>query len=64
MTLSFGVNQSLLVTIALCHVLSQTNRELTFSESPDPWNSGVDSMSFDFLAHPAPGEPPPQQFYF
>lgn len=39
--------------------------ELTsFTESPDPWNSGVDSMSFDFLAQPPPGQPPQQQFYF
>ncbi|KAJ4391548.1 hypothetical protein N0V93_005166 [Gnomoniopsis smithogilvyi] len=35
-----------------------------FWESPDPWNSGVDAMSFDFLAQPPPGQPPQQQFYF
>lgn len=49
------------------HTLGMSRPKLTaglHSESPDPWNSGVDSMSFDFLAHPAPGEPPPQQFYF
>lgn len=34
------------------------------TESPDPWNSGVDAMSFDFLAQPPPGQPPQQQFYF
>ncbi|KAF3769515.1 hypothetical protein M406DRAFT_247088 [Cryphonectria parasitica EP155] len=34
------------------------------TESPDPWNSGLDSMSFDFLAQPPPGQPPQQQFYF
>lgn len=37
---------------------------LPFAESPDPWNSGVDAMSFDFLAQPPPGQPPQQQFYF
>ncbi|KAK4149365.1 fungal-specific transcription factor domain-containing protein [Chaetomidium leptoderma] len=35
-----------------------------FWESPDPFNSGMDSMNFDFLAHPPPGQPPQQQFYF
>ncbi|KAK3331648.1 fungal-specific transcription factor domain-containing protein [Cercophora scortea] len=35
-----------------------------FWESPDPFNTGVDSMSFDFLAHPPPGQPQQQQFYF
>ncbi|KAH6838621.1 fungal-specific transcription factor domain-containing protein [Chaetomium sp. MPI-CAGE-AT-0009] len=35
-----------------------------FWESPDPFNTGLDSMSFDFLAHPPPGQPPQQQFYF
>ncbi|KAM7187545.1 Fungal specific transcription factor domain containing protein [Rhypophila sp. PSN 637] len=35
-----------------------------FWESPDPFNTGVDSMNFDFLAHPPPGQPPQQQFYF
>ncbi|KAJ2901439.1 uncharacterized protein MKZ38_001869 [Zalerion maritima] len=31
---------------------------------PDPWNSGmVDSMNFDFLAHPPPGQAQ-GQFYF
>ncbi|KAK0717502.1 fungal-specific transcription factor domain-containing protein [Lasiosphaeria miniovina] len=35
-----------------------------FWESPDPFNTGVDSMNFDFLAQPPPGQPPPQQFYF
>lgn len=34
------------------------------AESPDPWNSGVDAMSFDFLAQPPPGQPSQQQFYF
>lgn len=38
--------------------------DLCLSESPDPWNSGVDAMSFDFLAQPPPGQPPQQQFYF
>lgn len=33
-------------------------------ESPDPFNTGVDTMNFDFLAHPPPGQPPQQQFYF
>ncbi|KAK1727135.1 fungal-specific transcription factor domain-containing protein [Colletotrichum acutatum] len=32
-------------------------------ESPDPWNSGVDTMNFDFVAQPPPGQPQ-QQFYF
>lgn len=36
---------------------------LTGTESPDPFNTGVDSMNFDFLAHPPPGQPQ-QQFYF
>ncbi|OAQ69944.1 fungal specific transcription factor domain-containing protein [Pochonia chlamydosporia 170] len=31
--------------------------------SPDPWNSGVDAMNFDFMAQPPPGQPQ-QQFYF
>ncbi|KAK4246896.1 fungal-specific transcription factor domain-containing protein [Corynascus novoguineensis] len=35
-----------------------------FWESPDPFNTGMDSMNFDFLAHPPPGQPPQQQFYF
>jgi len=38
----------------------QTNADV---ESPDPFNTGVDSMPFDFLAHPPPGQPQ-QQFYF
>lgn len=33
------------------------------TESPDPWNSGMDSLNFDFLAQPPPGQPQ-QQFYF
>ncbi|KAJ0335529.1 hypothetical protein COL922a_009107 [Colletotrichum nupharicola] len=33
------------------------------AESPDPWNSGVDTMNFDFVAQPPPGQPQ-QQFYF
>ncbi|KAF7551189.1 hypothetical protein G7Z17_g5198 [Cylindrodendrum hubeiense] len=33
------------------------------SESPDPWNTGMDSLNFDFLAQPPPGQPQ-QQFYF
>ncbi|KAJ3525560.1 hypothetical protein NM208_g11587 [Fusarium decemcellulare] len=39
--------------------------ELTrpYLESPDPWNSGMDSLNFDFLAQPPPGQPQ-QQFYF
>lgn len=32
-------------------------------ESPDPWNTGMDSLNFDFLAQPPPGQPQ-QQFYF
>lgn len=36
---------------------------LTWAESPDPWSSGMDSMSFDFSAQPPPGQPQ-QQFYF
>ncbi|GAB1319863.1 hypothetical protein MFIFM68171_10073 [Madurella fahalii] len=35
-----------------------------FWESPDPFNTGMDSMNFDFLAHPPPGQPQQQQFYF
>ncbi|KAL2261482.1 hypothetical protein VTK26DRAFT_4057 [Humicola hyalothermophila] len=35
-----------------------------FWESPDPFNTGMDSMNFDFLAHPPPGQPAQQQFYF
>ncbi|KAK3368686.1 fungal-specific transcription factor domain-containing protein [Podospora didyma] len=35
-----------------------------FWENPDPFNSGVDAMNFDFLPHPPPGQPPQQQFYF
>ncbi|KAK3953391.1 fungal-specific transcription factor domain-containing protein [Pseudoneurospora amorphoporcata] len=35
-----------------------------FWESPDPFNTGVDTMNFDFLAHPPPGQPAQQQFYF
>lgn len=38
--------------------------EHIFWESPDPFNTGVDSMNFDFLAHPPPGQPQQQQFYF
>ncbi|KAI9166524.1 putative transcriptional regulatory protein [Paramyrothecium foliicola] len=34
-----------------------------WGESPDPWNTGVDAMNFDFLAQPPPGQPQ-QQFYF
>ncbi|KAL2015361.1 hypothetical protein VTK56DRAFT_5758 [Thermocarpiscus australiensis] len=34
-----------------------------FWESPDPFNTGMDSMNIDFLAHPPPGQPQ-QQFYF
>jgi hypothetical protein len=33
-------------------------------ESPDPFNTGLDTMNFDFLAHPPPGQPTQQQFYF
>ncbi|KAJ0166500.1 hypothetical protein CTA2_7096 [Colletotrichum tanaceti] len=32
-------------------------------ESPDPWNTGVDTMNFDFVAQPPPGQPQ-QQYYF
>ncbi|KAL2170753.1 hypothetical protein VTG60DRAFT_4501 [Thermothelomyces hinnuleus] len=35
-----------------------------FWESPDPFNTGMDAMNFDFLAHPPPGQPTQQQFYF
>ncbi|KAK4443781.1 fungal-specific transcription factor domain-containing protein [Podospora aff. communis PSN243] len=35
-----------------------------FWDQPDPFNTGVDSMNFDFLAHPPPGQPQQQQFYF
>ncbi|AEO68607.1 uncharacterized protein THITE_2118168 [Thermothielavioides terrestris NRRL 8126] len=38
--------------------------DFIFWESPDPFNTGLDSMNFDFLAHPPPGQPPQQQFYF
>ncbi|KAK0667908.1 fungal-specific transcription factor domain-containing protein [Cercophora samala] len=34
-----------------------------FWDTPDPFNTPVDSMNFDFLAHPPPGQPQ-QQFYF
>ncbi|KAL1872437.1 hypothetical protein VTK73DRAFT_1515 [Phialemonium thermophilum] len=34
-----------------------------FWESPDPFNTEVDSMNFDFLAQPPPGQPQ-QQYYF
>ncbi|KAL6925322.1 hypothetical protein ACHAPO_008990 [Fusarium lateritium] len=37
--------------------------ESIWGESPDPWNTGMDSLNFDFLAHPPPGQPQ-QQFYF
>ncbi|KAI5465317.1 fungal-specific transcription factor domain-containing protein [Mariannaea sp. PMI_226] len=37
--------------------------ESIWGESPDPWNSGMDSLNFDFLAQPPPGQPQ-QQFYF
>lgn len=33
-------------------------------ESPDPFNTGLDAMNFDFLAQPPPGQQPPQQYYF
>lgn len=36
---------------------------LILPESPDPWNTGMDSLNFDFLAQPPPGQPQ-QQFYF
>jgi hypothetical protein len=35
-----------------------------FWESPDPFNTGVDAMNFDFLSQPPPGQQPPQQYYF
>jgi len=34
------------------------------SEVPNPWNTGFDSMNFEFLPHPPPGQPSQQQFYF
>ncbi|KAK3934263.1 fungal-specific transcription factor domain-containing protein [Diplogelasinospora grovesii] len=34
-----------------------------FWESPDPFNTGVDHMNFDFLAQPPPGQGQ-QQFYY
>ena len=43
----------------ICHK-SLANSPL---ESPDPWNTGMDSLNFDFLAQPPPGQPQ-QQFYF
>jgi hypothetical protein len=36
---------------------------LNSAESPDPWNTGIDAMKFDFNAQPPPGQPQ-QQFYF
>ncbi|KAK1833679.1 protein RDR1 [Podospora conica] len=35
-----------------------------FWETPNPFNSGVDSLNFDFMAQPPPGQPAQQQFYF
>ncbi|TLS31419.1 hypothetical protein PpBr36_02498 [Pyricularia pennisetigena] len=35
-----------------------------FWESPEPWNTGVDTMNFDFLAQPPPGQQQQQHFYF
>ncbi|KAI6394200.1 hypothetical protein MCOR03_005911 [Pyricularia oryzae] len=35
-----------------------------FWESPEPWNTGVDAMNFDFLAQPPPGQQQQQHFYF
>ena len=32
-------------------------------ESPDPFNAGLDTMNFDFVAQPPPGQPQ-QQYYF
>ncbi|KAF7559147.1 hypothetical protein G7046_g5005 [Stylonectria norvegica] len=37
--------------------------ESIWGESHDPWNTGMDSLNFDFLAQPPPGQPQ-QQFYF
>ncbi|PHH88840.1 hypothetical protein CDD83_6982 [Cordyceps sp. RAO-2017] len=34
-----------------------------WEESPDRWSTGMDAVSFDFLAQPPPGQPQ-QQFYF
>ncbi|OAA56358.1 c6 zinc finger domain containing protein [Niveomyces insectorum RCEF 264] len=34
-----------------------------FWESPEPWNMGADTMNFDFMAQPPPGQAQ-QQFYF
>jgi hypothetical protein len=34
-----------------------------FWEVPDPYQPGVDSMNFDFLAQPPPGQPQ-GQYYF
>lgn len=39
------------------------NRDVS-SESPDPWNNGMDALNFDFIAQPPPGQPEQQQFYF
>lgn len=39
-----------------------SNSRLT-TDTPDPFGTPVDSMNFDFLAHPPPGQPQ-QQFYF
>ncbi|KAL2161799.1 hypothetical protein VTH06DRAFT_7583 [Thermothelomyces fergusii] len=38
--------------------------DFIFWESPDPFNTGMDAMNFEFLAHPPPGQPAQQQFYF
>jgi hypothetical protein len=43
-------------------LLLKTDAEV--ADQPDPFNTGVDSMNFDFLAHPPPGQPQQQQFYF
>lgn len=48
------------------HLLTALSQwaDVDLAEAPDPWNSGVDAMNFDFLAQPPPGQPPQQQFYF
>lgn len=54
----WGENKPLPLSNTACR---RANR---FPEAPDPFNTGMDSMNFDFLAHPPPGQPPQQQFYF
>ncbi|KAL2270612.1 hypothetical protein VTJ83DRAFT_2796 [Remersonia thermophila] len=35
-----------------------------FWDTPDPFNTGLDSMNFDFVAQPPPGQPPQTQLYY